>query len=88
MFNDRFARRMATRYRTRGLDKTARRMVDLIVQNGVEGATVLKVGGGIGEIQVELLTRGAVSDTNLKLSAAYETEAQDLLADAGLGERV
>jgi magnesium-protoporphyrin O-methyltransferase len=85
-FNTQFAKRMANRYRKRGLDKTAKRMVELIAD--VPGATVLEVGGGIGEIQVELLKRGAARATNLELSEAYEAQAQQLLADAGLTDRV
>jgi 2-polyprenyl-3-methyl-5-hydroxy-6-metoxy-1,4-benzoquinol methylase len=87
MFTARFARRTAKRYRKRGLDKTARRMVELVAQNGLDGATVLEVGGGVGDIQVELLKRGAARTTNLELSPAYEAEAQRLLADAGLTGR-
>jgi magnesium-protoporphyrin O-methyltransferase len=75
MFNDRFAKRMATRYRKRGLDKTARRMVELLTERGVQGATVLEIGGGVGEIQLELLRRGAASATNLELSPGYDAEA-------------
>ena len=88
MFTGRFARRMGTRYRKRGLDKTARAMVALLEQAGVAGATVLEIGGGAGEIQLELLERGATSATNLELSPAYEPEAAALLAEAGLTGRV
>jgi cyclopropane fatty-acyl-phospholipid synthase-like methyltransferase len=87
MFTARFARRTANRYRKRGLDKTAQRMVELVEQNGLEGATVLEVGGGIGDIQVEMLKRGAARTTNLELSPAYEAEARRLLADTGLTGR-
>jgi hypothetical protein len=87
-FTDRFARRRANRYRKRGLDKTAQLMVELVAEDGVEGATVLEVGGGVGEIQVELLKRGAARATNLELSQAYEPQAQQLLTDAGLTDRV
>jgi 16S rRNA G966 N2-methylase RsmD len=88
MFDSRFARRMATRYRKRGLDKTAQRMVDLLARAGVEGATVLEIGGGVGEIHLELLKRGAASATNLELSPAYDAEARQLLDEAGLTGRV
>jgi magnesium-protoporphyrin O-methyltransferase len=87
LFNDRFARRRAYRYRRRGLDKAARRMVETVATNGVQDATVLEVGGGVGEIQIELLKRGAAGATNLELSPAYEAEAHRLLADAGLSDR-
>ena len=88
MFNDRFARHLAARYRKKGLGRTARRMVDLLAQRGVQGATVLEIGGGVGEIQLELLRRGAASATNLELSPGYEPEAARLLQEAGLAGRV
>jgi 2-polyprenyl-3-methyl-5-hydroxy-6-metoxy-1,4-benzoquinol methylase len=83
-FSPRFARRTANRYRKRGLDKTARRMVEFLQERGIEGATVLEIGGGIGEIQIELLKRGAAGAINLELSSAYEEEAATLLREAGL----
>ena len=88
MFNPRFAKRMAARYRKRGLDKTARHMVELLSQAGVQDATVLEIGGGVGEIHLELLRGGAASATNLELSPAYDAEAARLLAEAGLADRV
>ena len=88
MFGARFARRMAAGYRKRGLDKTAQAIVDLVTQGGVQGATVLEIGGGVGEIQLELLRRGAASATNLELSPGYEPEASALIEEAGVGGRV
>jgi hypothetical protein len=35
-------------------------MIEFLDQRGIEGATVLEVGGGVGEIQIELLKRGAM----------------------------
>jgi magnesium-protoporphyrin O-methyltransferase len=86
-FDPRRARRSAGRYRSRGLSRTARRIVDLVAERGVEGATVLEIGGGVGDLQIELLKRGAARTTNLELSAAYDDEARRLLADAGLADR-
>ena len=88
MFGSRFAKRMATRYRKRGLDKTAGAIVELLVERGVQGATVLEIGGGVGEIQLELLKRGAASSTNLELSPGYEPEAAALIDEAGFTGRV
>ena len=78
---------MAERYRKRGLDKTARRMVEFVEARGIEGATVLEIGGGVGEIQIELLKRGAALAVNLELSPAYEKEAERLLREAGFSEQ-
>ena len=49
------------RYKTKGLDKRARRLVEALVKVGIEGASVLDVGSGIGMISIELLQRGAAS---------------------------
>jgi cyclopropane fatty-acyl-phospholipid synthase-like methyltransferase len=87
-FGERFAQRMAKRYRRRGLDKTARRIVGYLEARGIRDATVLEVGGGVGEIQIELLKRGARRAVNLELSPAYDAEARALLAEAGLTGRV
>lgn len=86
-FGSRFAERMASRYRKRGLDRAAREMVAFLAERGLEGATVLEVGGGVGEIEIELLKRGAARAVNLELSSAYDAEAAQLLREAGLEER-
>jgi magnesium-protoporphyrin O-methyltransferase len=88
MFGARFSRHLARRYRKRGLDKTAARMVAFIAEHGVEGATVLEIGGGIGEIQIELLRRDAAHATNLELVDSYDADAQSLAAEAGLADRI
>jgi len=63
-------------------------MVGFLVDQGIEGATVLEIGGGVGGVHVELLRRGAAKATNLELSDAYEPEAARLLREAGLADRV
>jgi 2-polyprenyl-3-methyl-5-hydroxy-6-metoxy-1,4-benzoquinol methylase len=85
-FGSRFARRVAARYRKRGLDKTATRIVAFLEREGVEDATVLEIGGGVGEIQLELLKRGAARAVNLELSPAYDGEARALLREAGIAD--
>ena len=88
VFTDRFARSVARGYRRRGLDRTRRRIVDFVGDRGLEGATVLEIGGGVGELHVELLRRGARTATNLEISAGYEHEAARLLEQTGLVDRV
>ena len=86
-FDARFARKLAREYRRHGLTPAARRIVDFAGSNDLDGATVLEIGGGIGDIQVELLLRGASRTTNLELSGAYEAEAMRLLDEKGLRGR-
>jgi 2-polyprenyl-3-methyl-5-hydroxy-6-metoxy-1,4-benzoquinol methylase len=87
-FNQRFARRLANRYRKRGLDPTAQTMVQFLRQLGLEGASVLEIGGGVGEIEIELLQAGAARTQNLELSPAYEEPARALAAQAGVQDRL
>jgi magnesium-protoporphyrin O-methyltransferase len=77
---------VATRYRKRGLDRTAARMVGFLEQERVRDATVLEVGGGVGEIGLELLKRGAARLVSLELSPAYDAEAFALVREAGIDE--
>jgi 2-polyprenyl-3-methyl-5-hydroxy-6-metoxy-1,4-benzoquinol methylase len=86
-FTPRMARRAAKRYREKGIDQTAQRMLAFLEQQGIEGATVLEVGGGLGELQLELLKRGAARTVNLELSPAYDEEAALLLREAGFEGR-
>jgi hypothetical protein len=88
VFGPRFARHVASRYRRRGLDRTAARMVSYLAERGVVGASVLEIGGGVGDIQIELLRRGAGRATNLELVDTYDAEATALAATAGVGDRM
>ena len=88
MFGARFSRHLAARYRKRGLDRTATRIAEFVSNHGVADATVLEIGGGIGDIQLELLRRGARHATNLELVDAYDDDARRLADAAGLGDRV
>jgi hypothetical protein len=87
-FGARTARRDARRYRRKGLDATARRMVDEVAARGIADADVLEIGGGVGAIEVELLKRGAARATNVELSHGYDEEGERLAADSGLERRI
>ena len=82
-FGARTARRDARRYRRKGLDTTAQRMVNEVAARGVEHAEVLEIGGGVGAIELELLKRGASRATNVELSHGYDEEGAKLVAEAG-----
>jgi 2-polyprenyl-3-methyl-5-hydroxy-6-metoxy-1,4-benzoquinol methylase len=88
IFSERSAQMEAGRYRRRGLDGTSRRIVDFLTKQGVEGRTVLEIGGGIGAIQIELLKAGAARATSIELTPTYEQVASQLLSEAGLTDRV
>jgi 16S rRNA G966 N2-methylase RsmD len=90
VFDARFAEKRAGRYRRRGLTRTERRLVEFLASTDADlgGQSVLEVGGGVGEVQLELLSRGVTHATNLELSTAYEAEAFRLIDEAGVSDRV
>ena len=88
LFSKRAARRDVRRYERKGLDDTAERMVGFLRERGIDGASLLEIGGGVGAIQVELLRMGAARATNLELSPEYEAAAHELLRERGLDDRV
>ena len=87
MFTERVARNDLARYRKRGLDRLERRMVDSAAAEGLAGARVLEIGGGIGKLQVELLEAGAATGEVAELVGAYEPFAEELAREQGLEGR-
>ncbi len=87
MFDARTAHRQAEAYRRRGAGGTTRRLVEMITAAGVEGATVLDIGGGVEVIGTELLLAGAVSLTDVDASAPYISVATHELARRGFAEQ-
>lgn len=88
VFGERAARRAADRYRKRGLDKDARWIVDVLRERGLQDASVLELGGGVGAVHVELLRQGAASAVNIELSPEWEREAGALLREHEMEDRV
>jgi magnesium-protoporphyrin O-methyltransferase len=84
VFGARAARRAARRYRRKGLDAVGRWIVDDVRLRGVDRATVLELGGGIGSLQLELLRSGAASAVNVELSPEWEEAAAGLAREHGL----
>jgi hypothetical protein len=87
LFGERFAKRAARRYRRKGPDPMARALARRASARGLEGTTVLEIGGGIGEVLLQLLAGGAREGEIVELVPAYEGEAAALAAEAGVGER-
>src|SRR3954447_12458523 len=88
LFGPRFSRHLAKRYRRRGLDRTASRMVAFLAEQGIEGASVLEIGGGGGDLHGDPPRRGAGPSTNLELVDSYDDDAASLASDAGVADRV
>ena len=87
-FNRKEATRNVRSYRRRGLDPMASSMVDYLLSTGIDGTTILEVGGGVSAVQIELLKAGAASSLNIELSSGYDEAAQALAEEEGLEDRM
>lgn len=88
LFDDRMARRNLDDYLRKGPDRTTRQLIDAIRAHGVEGATLLDIGGGIGAIQLELLAAGLSAAVDVDASRAYLATAKSEAERRGVADRV
>ncbi len=88
MFDRRTAERDRDRYRRKGADRTTRMLLDMIRPYGLEGSTILDVGGGIGVIDKELLLLGAGHAVLVDASPAYLDVARQEARQANLLDRI
>ncbi|MEX2583244.1 MAG: class I SAM-dependent methyltransferase [Gemmatimonadota bacterium] len=76
-FGEHQAKRDLRRFRRRGASRATRMLVDAIVDEGVAGATVLDIGGGVGAVQHLLLSQGAARTLDVDVSHAYIESARE-----------
>jgi hypothetical protein len=76
------------RYLEKGPDATTQALVNAIRARGIDGATLLDVGGGIGAVQWELLADGVTSSQSVDASEGYAETVRREAARRGLADRV
>ena len=88
IFGEESARRELRRYLGKGLGGgDALKIAAWAEEKGLDGATVAEIGGGIGQIQAELVRRGAARGTVVEVVAGYEAPAGELAAATGIADR-
>ena len=88
IFGEKGARRELRRYLRDGLGgDDAKLIAAWAEEGGLDGATVLEVGGGIGQVQAELLRRGASSGTVVEVVPGYQDAAAELARAVGVEDR-
>lgn len=68
--------------------KTTPLLIRALSDVGVEGLTLLDIGGGIGVVQLELLAAGAGKTTSVEASSAYIEVARQEASRAGFADRI
>ena len=87
LFDDRMAESDLKDLRRRGPSKTTRMLIEALVRRGVIGKTALDIGAGVGAVHIALLSAGAVSATDVDVSAAYLKAAKTEATRLGLSDR-
>lgn len=88
LFGPGLARKEARQYRQKGLPKRLRPVVAFLERQGIEGASILDIGFGVGALHLELLRRRAAHVTGVEVSEAYLAAAQDLADELGFAGAV
>jgi SAM-dependent methyltransferase len=88
LFDEREAARDLRAWEEEGLPDSTAELIDALRAEGVEGATVLDVGAGVGMVHLELLAAGAASALDIDLSRAYLAAAQQEAERRGLADRI
>ena len=87
-FNNQHVSRELSRYRQRGPGKTTRILIEALKKEGIQGLSLLDIGGGVGAIQHELLDAGAHDAIDVDASKAYIDAAREEAQRRGMAERV
>ena len=87
-YNQKKAASELRRYREKGPIPSTKALIDALIAESVEGATVLDIGGGIGAVQHELLAAGAAHVTSVDASASYLEAAREEANRRGVEDRV
>jgi hypothetical protein len=76
------------RLRRNGPRPSTRELIEVIRHEGVEGATVIDIGAGVGAVHLALLEAGAVRAMDVDASREYQLAAADEAERRGLTGRV
>ncbi len=75
-------------YRTEGPTQTTQFLIDALTDQGVEGLTLLDIGGGVGAIQHAMLSAGASAATAVEASTAFARASEDQARELGWSEQI
>ena len=88
VFTSREADADLKRYLREGPTKSTKALIEALIAEGIDGATLLDIGAGIGAIQLDLLAAGAASARSVDATEAYVETARREAERRGFGDRV
>lgn len=87
-FDSDYAGKERDRLERRGPIRTTRWLVEAIEEAGIDRATVLDVGAGLGAVTEALLAAGAARATHVEASPAQSAVARERTVNTALGDRI
>ncbi len=87
-FDQDYVAKKVQQYRQSGLKKETRILVEALKAEGVEGLTLLDIGGGLGIIAHELLKTGVSLAMSVEASQAFIEAAETEAAKHGLADKM
>ena len=88
LFDEREAEHDLAEWRRRGLPAATSELIDALRTDGIEGATVMDIGAGVGMVHLELLNAGAAGAVDVDASSAFLAAARAEAERRGLADRV
>jgi magnesium-protoporphyrin O-methyltransferase len=86
-FDARHAARRLRAYREKGAVGLTRALVESLAEGGIDGQSVLEIGGGVGAVHHGLLESGAATAVDVDASSAYVSVAREEAVRQGHAER-
>ncbi len=87
IFDDAYAKDELENYRRKGAPRQTRMLIEAALASGVEGASLLDIGGGVGAIQHELARAGLHTIVNVDAAPAYLQVARQQAEELGYADR-
>lgn len=87
-FDEEYVARKLRQYRKKGPKKTALKLIGALQTQGIDGMTLLDIGGGVGDLQHALIRLGVSRATDCEASAAYLEACRQEAERLGHAERI
>ena len=87
-FDARQAERDLRSWQEDGLPDSTAELIEALRAAGVDGASLLDIGAGVGMVHLELIAAGAAGATDVDASSAYLATAREEATRRGVGDRV
>lgn len=88
MFDAREAERDLRSWQQDGLPNSTAELIEALRAAGVDGASLIDIGAGVGMVHLELLSAGAASAVDVDASSAYLATARAEAERRGVADRV